>query len=394
MAAPCTYGASVKSGVDPDTWVPIDKSLYNVLSVVAPWWLATIGQIWIPTEMQVSDLCALNPEDPSLPSAFVIANAIIGVPSALVTVNNYIKNKLTYLAFQLNCTCDPAPGEVCTYGANACYAVGHSIDVQASGWVQGDGLSPYYIACTAGDVVTLSWSGSTLNGGSAGDSVIWAQQREGGGGEVVIFAIWDSPQAFPGSHTYTIPTTGNYWFYLYTNANSAGYCIQDLTLSAPSCAGSPTTPPDMVLPTQPTTLVLPDPPTCGNYQDICNVLQQLTMKIDFLIRSQPRQIYTTSVSEGTSHTGLTGIGTISVGAILGLRVSLTTIPAHLGSETAEPTFYFDVGFINFHTAEGWRADETITRADTRLDVPAGTDQIGYTLRSGVVATITELTRGP
>src|SRR5512142_7635 len=122
MTTPCTYGASPKAGVDPTMWVPIDKSLYNVLSVTAPWWLATIGQLWIPTEMQVSALCALNPEDPALPSAFVIANAIIGVPSALVTVNNYIKAKLTYLAFQQNCECNGNPSTVCTYGANACYA--------------------------------------------------------------------------------------------------------------------------------------------------------------------------------------------------------------------------------------------------------------------------------
>lgn len=102
----CAYGASVKSGVDPTQWVPLDKSLYDTISVVAPWWLATIGQLWIPTEMQVSTICALNPDDPALPSALTIAQAIIGIPDALVAVNAYIKAKLTYLAFSQNCVCN------------------------------------------------------------------------------------------------------------------------------------------------------------------------------------------------------------------------------------------------------------------------------------------------
>ena len=100
--------------------------------------------------------------------------------------------------------------------------------------------------------------------------------------------------------------------------------------------------------------------------------------------------------DGTVHTGLTASGLLTVSGLLGIRVDLTTIPAHIGRIDGQPTVYFDVGYIALGTATGFQRREII-RHDPQyvFSGEAGLyTRVAYTFPPGVVATITELLREP
>lgn len=103
-----------------------------------------------------------------------------------------------------------------------------------------------------------------------------------------------------------------------------------------------------------------------------------------------------SYAEATVHAGLTGGGTITlVDDTLAIRVDITTDNALLRTQAGTPTYLYDRGFIVPIAAEG------PIRGVTRLvynpqvyQLPAPTDSVGYQLGAGIVASITELVRGP
>lgn len=97
---------------------------------------------------------------------------------------------------------------------------------------------------------------------------------------------------------------------------------------------------------------------------------------------------------GTVHTGLSGSGVLSISGLLGAKVNLTTIPAHLGRTGTAPTELFEAGFITWGTADGYPQSVRLEHAQ-QISLPsrcsAFTD-LAYDLAPGVVATITELKR--
>jgi len=102
-----------------------------------------------------------------------------------------------------------------------------------------------------------------------------------------------------------------------------------------------------------------------------------------------------SFAESAVHAGLTGAGTLAIGAMsVGIKVLLTTIPANVGVDIGSPNFYFDAGFIAFTTIEGSYSGQRVTYQTQVFSVPLLGYTIDYTFENGVVATITELTRGP
>lgn len=104
-----------------------------------------------------------------------------------------------------------------------------------------------------------------------------------------------------------------------------------------------------------------------------------------------------SYSEGAVHAGLTGHGSflLTDPAALGARVTCTTVPASYGRiDPSTPQRVFELGFVSAITAEAPIAGTKIEYADQLIPLPHLTEQIGYSLGPGVVATITEITRGP
>lgn len=99
---------------------------------------------------------------------------------------------------------------------------------------------------------------------------------------------------------------------------------------------------------------------------------------------------------GPVHAGLSGTGVVPVSGILGLLVELTTVPTPLGRDAGTPIRLFDAGFVNLGTSDGFEQSTRIQNS-AQLVIPRSAGlvtSVGYSLHSGVVATITELIREP
>lgn len=136
----------------------------------------------------------------------------------------------------------------------------------------------------------------------------------------------------------------------------------------------------------PTACCPPDPMLEGELQQILQYVQAIYAGLP---------IPPNSFAEGTAHSGLTGNGSITFSGVpIALKVTLTTIPPALGFEVGSPSFYFDVGYLSFSTSEGSYSQERLTLEQQVLQVPLLAGSVGYTLKNGVIATVTELLPGP
>jgi len=142
----------------------------------------------------------------------------------------------------------------------------------------------------------------------------------------------------------------------------------------------------------------PSAPTCGTSQDVCNAIQTLTNKLDWtreLVTLLQRQGVPFAYVKGATHTGLTGTGQFAVQGILGLSVSVTTMPFNVGSYADNPASYFDLGWLSFGTADGYERSLPIRHQhDLLLGVSPAVTLVAYSLPPGEVAAITELVREP
>lgn len=102
-----------------------------------------------------------------------------------------------------------------------------------------------------------------------------------------------------------------------------------------------------------------------------------------------------SLSEGTVHAGISGNGSIVPSAgVIAVKIAMTTIPNRLGRVLNDPTFYFEAGYITTSAAEGNYVSRRITHTPQLFMFEALVDTVHYSIPSDVVASITELRRGP
>jgi hypothetical protein len=128
----------------------------------------------------------------------------------------------------------------------------------------------------------------------------------------------------------------------------------------------------------------PDPIATGYLQQI---LQAVT-----LIQ---RQAVPFAYISATAHPGLTGNGTIAVNGILGIRVDVTTLPARAGSEAGDPVAFWDIGWINLGTADGFSPRQFIASNPMLIQPILGdVTVIAYSIPADTTITITELVREP
>jgi hypothetical protein len=106
-----------------------------------------------------------------------------------------------------------------------------------------------------------------------------------------------------------------------------------------------------------------------------------------------RQLAPFSYVASTAHAGLTGNNTIAVQGLLGVKVDVTTLPARAGAAAGDPVTYFDLGWINLGTADGF-GDRHFISSDPLLLLPisGAITVIGYSIPADVTVTITELVR--
>lgn len=137
-------------------------------------------------------------------------------------------------------------------------------------------------------------------------------------------------------------------------------------------------------------------PCCNNLQtqDSTMLSQILQLVADLSARmGNPTQAYGSLLS-GPVTTGLTGAGTLDATGAIGVRIDLTTIPSHIGSELGNPTALFDVGWLTPLSSQGPTAAQRIRYRTQVFFFPVTVQKFDYYLTPGVVATATLLDGGP
>jgi len=124
------------------------------------------------------------------------------------------------------------------------------------------------------------------------------------------------------------------------------------------------------------------------------IIQAMLDNILGLVTLIQRQSVPFAYIASTAHAGLSGEGHLSVQGLIGCKILLTTLPSNVGIENGDPLSYWEAGWIRWGNADGYSEKIPIS-ASPQVSLPAEAGQytrIGYTLSSGVVATITELVR--
>lgn len=95
---------------------------------------------------------------------------------------------------------------------------------------------------------------------------------------------------------------------------------------------------------------------------------------------------------GATHSGLTGHAVLTIPTLVGVLITLTTVPSSVGQEIASPDQLWDAGWITWGNADGF-TERVWIGSNPQLSLPPNAStftRLGYTLRSGVVASIQEL----
>jgi len=133
-------------------------------------------------------------------------------------------------------------------------------------------------------------------------------------------------------------------------------------------------------------------PCCPPDPSQTAILQEVLALVRSLFQGSATPL--TSFAETTVHAGLSGSGNFLVGAnTIACKVAYT-VPSSYGLEPGDPTTNFDVGFVTTSAVEGNYKTRRLEHSPELLYFDPLVDQIHYTLRPGVTATITELLRGP
>lgn len=420
----CPSGASVKPGLDPDTQILVDRSLWETVTGEPSSWFDWLLDIFIPSSIKASDLCALNLDDPVLPPVPNLGFALGGLPTYVGQLLEYMRLKLRYAAFAQACVCNSPAAFSCTTLLSHPYN-----PATTSGGVQDYGFGVEFIP------VADCWCyGGYLQVSTVGSGLVQHGIVESGGLalsylETVVPTTTDTafffatPQRLLAGHTYKYfyQFVGPGWVINYTTTNNTPttnafaqftqHVYKNPIASAWLTHSPATTSPDPVFCPAAGTPPMPDVPaqpvdfqpqpgwSCTTIADLCARLFQINQKIDWLrvqvaldaSRSDPYEYVL-----GTVHSGLTGSSTITVSDILGVLVELTTVPSGWGRTSATPTHYIPApATLQIGTADGL-GDAIYIHGDTQLQLPVSAlaTRVVCDFRAGVTGKVTEIARAP
>jgi hypothetical protein len=126
---------------------------------------------------------------------------------------------------------------------------------------------------------------------------------------------------------------------------------------------------------------------CPPDPEIIGALNQILQ----LIRGIQTSSGPTSWVDGAVHGTLSGAGSFPLlGAAIGIRVDMVTLPAGTRVGPGEPTFFWDAGFVTPIALTSPLRGQRLVFEHESMTLPAFTDSVGYTLINGCTVTITEL----
>lgn len=131
----------------------------------------------------------------------------------------------------------------------------------------------------------------------------------------------------------------------------------------------------------------PDPSLLGQLQLIFNMVQGIYQALPAPLNS---------FAESTVHAGLSGNGTVPIGAqTIAVKVTITTDIPGAVIDAGSPSYYFNRGYIVPITLEApIAATRKLVYNPQVFMLPKLTEQVGYSLPVGLVVSITELVPGP
>lgn len=138
----------------------------------------------------------------------------------------------------------------------------------------------------------------------------------------------------------------------------------------------------------------PNSPCCPPDPTVELKLDAIMGLLTSVFQSIPSPI--NSYADATTHTGLTGNGTLTlVDSPLAVTVNITTDNATLGVDSGDPNFLFNRGYIvPIVNSAPIRREVRLVYNPQMYELPALTEQLGYSLHPGITVAITELVRGP
>lgn len=422
--ASCPNGASVKPGVDPNAEIIIDRATWaTMVGASSSWfdeWLAFLQ----PKVVKVSDLVALNPDDPPLPSVAELIAAVdppyLGIPAVL----NYMFAKLTYYEFTQFAVCNG------TTGMTGC-----------------DPTNPVTGAATsyAGPVPSFTFGGkfSARQAGTELRHVTIGNQVTPFHGNSHIY-VWSAAGAllqstaftFPGSgSTYTVTlssavplTSGTtYWIGVDLNGGytwgywTAGQWVDNTMVHVlgggdggsgsvgvfpinqyatwygfwPVVCSTTAPPPPPTQPTKPDIIVIPPSLSCGTTADLCTAVRQLDQRLTqiySLLTIVQRHGVPFAYVPGAVHSGLTGTGSFPISGLLGLRVQLAE--EHEGQPVlpGNPPYLWNQGWLSVNDANGMLEEKRLTRTGLEWfpKFCQTATSFNWAVADGVVMVVTEL----
>ena len=395
----------------------------DLASFAAPiFGFVTYGLMGIPTLPQsVSDFCAAEPAG-DLPTAADYAK--LAFPPLALLSGSYARfgNQVKLDKFAALCQCRAAPGGTsCTSTWDASHVF---TDFGAAG-------SNFEVGTKFTSLVAQSLTSIRYWRPSSGSANISVTLWDGNGthlyGEALTgLAVGSNditlatPQALLASHDYVLsfclgtgfpnvadgtntPPSDAFVTYVshtfnsgcgvFPSSASGGWPpIQPLICSGGSSSFNP--PPALTPPSGwPSS---PAAPTCSTTQDVCNTLQTITAKllnVETMVNLIQRQHVPFGYILGTPSTGLTGNGILAASGIIGAVVTLTTIPATWGKTADIPSRSIPkYGEVSFATADGLLEPNPLHYQSELVMTMGFTTSINYTLRPGIVATITPIQR--
>lgn len=97
---------------------------------------------------------------------------------------------------------------------------------------------------------------------------------------------------------------------------------------------------------------------------------------------------------GTAHS-LSGSGSVAIASPIGLKIALATLPAFVSRRDGTPLEYSSLGWLAIGNADGYLPRMVLHHAaQLAYPVADGMTLLGYSLKSGTTATVTELLAVP
>lgn len=387
-------------------------------------WLAFLQ----PKAVKVSDLVALNPDDPPLPSPADLVAAVtppyLGIPAIL----NYMWAKLSYYEFTQVAICN-AGAPTCV---GAALADGTFSGTNCSSSVTWEFGNTWAIDtdCYSPGVFCWNFGGSGFTTqarmwSSSGTLLATASSVSVPSGGGHGYAAWDAgPVTLTHGNNYIVSVNEGTFNCVAYNASANNWLIGTLAHgvggahSTPwhtfpntshtytiGCqpelcvAGSTSTPPNASSPSQPTTIVIAPTLSCGSTADLCTAVRQLDQRLTqiySLVTLVQRSAVPYAYIPGAVHSGLTGTGSFAISQLLGLRIQLSS--THTGEPIlpGNPPYLWDQGWLSVNDANGMLEEKRLTRTGMEWfpKFCHTATSFNWTVAAGVTMVVTELEAEP